>query len=138
MRESASSRRCAQCNAPLPTSDRRRPGLRREYCDARCRKLAFVAKRASQRDLIGDIYADEVNAAIRRGDQLALDAHEALELRVAPSERARAAIAVRELVARTLAALDSGRIDLARRTAGPIARDIFVELEADRKATRGA
>jgi predicted RNA-binding Zn ribbon-like protein len=103
------------------------PAGHRKTCSDRCRQIVSRRSRSRPADTLHDRYAAEISAALRNSE---LDAVEAVTLRISPSERAEAALAVRELVARTLAAFDSGRMDIARRAAGPIARDIFVELEA--------
>jgi hypothetical protein len=97
-------------------------------CGNADRQRRFKA-RSRTGDALLDLYLDEVHASLRR-DELA--EHDALALAATPSSRVLAAIAVRELVAHTLAPLDSGRMDVARRAAGPIACEIFVELEASR------
>lgn len=76
-------------------------------------------------DPLWSCYTGEVRAARRLGE---IGGHEAASLLVEPSDRVQAALAVRELVTRAFAALDSGRLDVARRAATPIAWDICVEL----------
>lgn len=119
-----SHRPCDGCGDPLGPG---RPN--RRHHGPNCRKLGFRARKRASADALIDRYREEILAARRRE---LLDGAEALTLQIAPSDRAAAALAIRELVACTFAAFDSGRANLARRAAVPIAREIFNELEASR------
>ena len=127
------SRPRRRCCCGVSFEPKRRDSQHCPTCRNAAKQAAYRQRRSREAresgEGLADLYASEVIAARHRD---VLDGDEALSLRVAPSDRAAAALAVRELVARTFAALDSGRIDLARRAAAPIAREIFDELERRR------
>jgi hypothetical protein len=122
---SASARLCGcGCGEPVPAR-------KRGYVDDAHSNRA--RQRRHKRQHRADIYSAEIDAARRRD---LLDGVEALELHVFPSRRAEAALAVRELVARVFADFDHGRVEIARRAAAPLAREIFDELEAEAGRSR--